>query len=79
MDWGNYGLGEECWHVDHVRPLASFNMEDYTTPESYAAAVYALDNLAPMWGKDNRKKGAEWNGARWSKGKPISRDQLAPS
>ena len=46
MSWKNYG----DWHIDHIRPLSSFN-------ESYdASMVNSLDNLRPLWKEDNLKK-----------------------
>jgi hypothetical protein len=54
MSWGNYGkLG---WHVDHKIPLAAFNFQ---TPEDIDfRRCWALNNLQPMWGIPNIKKGA---------------------
>lgn len=55
MTWENYG--RHGWHVDHKRPLASF---DYQTPEcpSFKEA-WALDNLQPLWAQENISKGAK--------------------
>ena len=51
MTWDNYGE----WHVDHIRPLKSFdNPED---PEAWA-----LTNLQPLWAADNIRKGSKYNG-----------------
>jgi hypothetical protein len=51
MSWGNHGE----WHIDHVRPLASF---DLTDREQFLAAVN-WSNLQPLWAKDNLSKGAK--------------------
>ena len=51
MSWDNYGE----WHVDHIRPLASF---DLTDPKQQALAFHFL-NLQPLWAKDNLSKGAK--------------------
>lgn len=51
MTWANYGK----WHVDHIKPCAAF---DLTVPEQFAAC-WALNNLQPMWARDNIKKGAK--------------------
>jgi hypothetical protein len=51
MSWENYG----DWHVDHIRPLASF---DLTDPKQQALAFHFL-NLQPLWAKDNLSKGAK--------------------
>jgi len=47
----NYGL----WHVDHVRPCASF---DLTDPKQQAICFH-YTNLQPLWAIDNLKKGAK--------------------
>ena len=49
MTWQNYG----DWHVDHIKPLASF---DLTDEEQFKEACN-YTNLQPMWGKDNYAKG----------------------
>lgn len=48
MTWENYGE----WHVDHIRPLKSFN-----NPEDPEA--WALTNLQPLWASDNLRKGSK--------------------
>lgn len=54
MTWGNYGF--YGWHVDHKRPLASFN---YSTPdEPEFKEAWSLDNLQPLWATDNWAKGS---------------------
>jgi len=54
MSWENMAL----WHIDHVRPLASFNITGIDCPEFKKA--WALDNLQPLWALDNLRKGARW-------------------
>lgn len=54
MSWGNM----EYWHIDHIRPLASFTITGVKCPEF--AKAWALENLQPLWGRDNSKKGARW-------------------
>jgi len=54
MSWANHGK----WHVDHIRPLSSF---DLTTLDGLRAAN-SLHNLQPLWAKKNLKKSAKWNG-----------------
>ena len=50
MSWGNYGaLG---WEVDHVRPVASF---DLTDPEQQRRCFH-YTNLQPLWWLENRRK-----------------------
>ena len=51
MTWNNYG--RYGWHIDHIKPLASFDLED--REQFLQACHYA--NLQPMWSKENIKKG----------------------
>lgn len=51
MCWDNYGQ----WHVDHIRPLARF---DLSKPEEQRAALH-WSNHQPLWAKDNLSKGAK--------------------
>jgi hypothetical protein len=48
MSWNNYGK----WHIDHIRPLSSF---DLTDPLQLAAACN-YKNLQPLWAFDNISK-----------------------
>lgn len=48
MSWENRHL----WHVDHKRPLASFDLRD---PVQQRAAFH-YTNLQPLWAEDNRRK-----------------------
>lgn len=53
MSWDNYG-GYYGWHVDHIIPLVSF---DYQTPDDPSFKdCWALTNLRPLWGRENRAK-----------------------
>jgi hypothetical protein len=48
MTWGNYGK----WHLDHVKPLASFDLTNRT--QFLEACNYM--NYQPLWALDNIKK-----------------------
>jgi hypothetical protein len=48
MTWEN--MGE--WHIDHIRPCASFNLED---PEEQKKCFH-WTNLQPLWAADNFAK-----------------------
>ena len=56
MTWQNYG--KHGWHVDHIRPCASFDLKD---PEQQRQCFH-YTNLQPLWAVDNIRKGAKWNG-----------------
>ena len=49
MSWDNYGT----WHIDHIRPCASF---DLLKPEEQRSCFH-FTNLQPLWARDNLKKG----------------------
>lgn len=53
MSWQNYG----DWHVDHIRPLASFTITGEDCPEFKAA--WCLSNLRPLWAAENLAKRAK--------------------
>lgn len=54
MCWENYGQ----WHVDHIKPLAMFDMSN----ESHRHEAWHYTNLQPMWATDNIRKGARYVG-----------------
>lgn len=49
MSWENYGE----WHIDHIKPLAKF---DLTDREQFLQACH-YTNLQPLWADDNISKG----------------------
>jgi hypothetical protein len=53
MTWDNYG--KYGWHIDHRRPISSFNFTSYNDPEF--KECWALKNLQPLWAKENLSKG----------------------
>lgn len=50
MTWANHG----AWHIDHIRPLCSFEFERPEDPAFQEA--WALANLRPLWAEDNIRK-----------------------
>lgn len=54
MTWDNWGVSG--WHIDHIRPLSSF---DLTNEEELKIACH-YTNLQPLWAKENMSKGDKW-------------------
>jgi hypothetical protein len=51
MSWEN----RSEWHIDHRRPVSSFNFLSVDDPEFLEC--WALSNLQPLWAADNIRKG----------------------
>jgi hypothetical protein len=54
MSWDNYG--RTGWHIDHIRPCASFDLSD----SDQQRQCFHYTNLQPLWAADNIRKGARW-------------------
>jgi len=50
MSWDNYGE----WHVDHIKPISSFNIQEIGDNEFIEC--WSLNNLQPLWGDENIRK-----------------------
>lgn len=48
MNWENYGK----WHIDHIRPCASFDLSKLEEQ----CKCFNFNNLQPLWGELNIKK-----------------------
>lgn len=53
MCWNNMGL----WHIDHIRPMASFNLLE----ESELREAMNYKNLQPLWASENLSKGSRYD------------------
>lgn len=53
MTFDNYGE----WHIDHIRPCASFDLTDTKQQE----VCFNYTNLQPLWADDNLSKGDKYN------------------
>ena len=53
MSWDNKGM----WHIDHIRPVASFDIQSVES-EAFRDC-FGLHNLRPVWSKENMRKGAK--------------------
>jgi hypothetical protein len=49
MTWDNYG----DWHIDHIRPLSSFDLLNHDQLKEACNYI----NLQPLWAEDNLAKG----------------------
>lgn len=54
MTWDNHGTGSGCWHIDHIRPISSFDPTD----RNHQFQAFHYSNLQPLWEMDNIAKGA---------------------
>ena len=54
MTWENHGE----WHIDHIRPVASFK----GASEEELKQMNHISNLQPLWATDNLSKSDKWDG-----------------
>lgn len=54
MNWENWGVGRDKWHIDHIVPAAYFDLTD----PSQLKKCFHYTNQQPMWSTDNTTKGA---------------------
>jgi hypothetical protein len=52
MTWENWGTGKRKWNIDHIMPLAAFNLAN----RQHVLLACHYMNLRPMWSSDNLSK-----------------------
>lgn len=57
MCWENYGE----WHLDHIKPLADFDLTD----EAQARQACHYSNIQPLWAAENQRKWRKPHRATW--------------
>lgn len=64
MSWDNYGSSEtKCWHIDHIKPCASFDLSD----PNQQIMCFHYTNLQPLWGPDNLSKSNKFDEKNFNK------------
>jgi len=69
MSWDNYG--KDGWHIDHIRPCASFDLTDMEQVKQ----CFHYTNLQPLWAFDNISKGSSYKGERYLRGARVARNE----
>jgi hypothetical protein len=59
MSWANFG--QYGWHLDHIRPCASFDLTD----EAQLKECFHYTNYQPLWASENIRKSSTWQGQWW--------------
>jgi hypothetical protein len=70
MKWENHGQ----WHIDHIRPVASFDL----ATESGQLAAFNYTNLQPLWAWENLSKNSRYGGIRHTFRKRIKSAATPP-
>ena len=65
MNWSNHGI---LWEIDHIRPVASFDLNDIEQRK----ACFNFGNLRPLLAEENRQKSSIWGGRHHHK--PYRKD-----
>lgn len=67
MDWTNQGNRIGCWEIDHIKPIAAFNITSAECEDF--KECWALSNLRPLAWKENRDKSSWYEGVRYKNDK----------
>lgn len=54
MNWENHGKGKGKWHIDHIKPISSFNITSYKCNDF--KQCWSLNNLRPLWSHENQSR-----------------------
>lgn len=57
MTWGNYGFMKTSWQLDHIKPVAAFDLSNPLELES----CFHFSNVQPLWKSENASKGSKWD------------------
>lgn len=68
MSWGNYGIKNDQWSIDHIKPCSLF---DHTNIEEIKKC-HNFTNLRPMWHSDNVKKSNRISGPVYAESWPSA-------
>ena len=70
MSWDNYGY---IWQIDHVKPVSAFELinNDNTPNIEEICKCFSLENLQPLYSRDNLAKSSWYKGKLYRNGKPI--------
>ncbi len=61
MSWDNYGGHKGEWCIDHIKPLASFDLLN----KEESRKAFHWSNCRPMWALENYSKNSCYNGVRY--------------
>ena len=74
MNWNNHGT---LWHIDHIKPVASYKfVVDGEEDVDAIKQCWSLDNLRPLYKKENMSKSSVYNGVYYKKGEPYKKAKL---
>ena len=72
-NYGDYNGNASGWHIDHIRPVSSFNITSYDCEDF--KKCWSLENLQPLWATTRTINGIEYLGNMNKHAKIISNIQ----